>query len=77
MKSKKKATYDQALSLTKFRLDSLEKQFKEESAKFITMTNHGDGINNLFMLDTINSLRFIYAKIAAYRDVLRSLEGKI
>lgn len=71
---KKKATYDEALSFVKFRLDSLERQFKETSDRFIWQIQQGGGINNIHMLDTIRALNFLYAEIAAHRDALRSMK---
>lgn len=71
---KKKVTYDEALSFIKFRLDGLERQFKETSDRFIWQTQQGGGINNIHILDTIRALNFLYTEIAAHRDVLRSLK---
>jgi hypothetical protein len=74
---KKKVTYDEAVSFTKFRLDGLERQFKETSDRFIWQTQQGGGINNIHMLDTIRALQFLYLEIAAHRDALRSLKVEI
>lgn len=74
MKKSKKVTYDEAVSHIQNRLESLERRFKETSDNFIWQTQQGGGINNIHMMDTINSLKFLYTDIAAHRDALRSLK---
>ena len=77
MRSKKKVTYEQSVSFIKYRLEGLERQFKEMSDKFIWQTQQGGGIQNIHMLDTIRALNFLYTDIAAHRDALRSLKVEI
>lgn len=76
MKSKK-VKYEEAVSFTKYRLESLERQFKEASDKFVWQTQQGGGIKNIHMSETIRTLNFLYTDIAAHYDALRSLEVKI
>jgi hypothetical protein len=77
MRSKKKTSYDSALSFTKYRLNNLEKEFEEASKNFIWQIQQGGGWKNIHMLDTIRKLNFLYTNIAAHHDALRSLEVKI
>jgi hypothetical protein len=74
---KKKVKLEQTVSFTKYRLERLEAQFKEVSERFIWQTQHGGGINNIHMLDSIRQLNFLYTNIAAHHDALRSLNVEI
>ncbi len=64
------------ISFTKYRLDTLQKQFIEASKQFVWITSTGGGAKNIHMLDTIKNLHLLYLDIAAHSDALRSIEGK-
>jgi hypothetical protein len=75
--NKVKPTKEQSKSFTQYRLDSLLKQFEEQSKIFVRMTEVGGGIENYGMMETVRSLHFLCMDIAVHRDALRSLEVEI
>lgn len=77
MKSKKKITYEQAVSFTKYRKEVLEAQFNENAKQFSWIMEHGGGMKNIHMLDIIRRLNFLYTDIAAHTDALRALNVEI
>lgn len=55
------------------RLDQLHGAFEKQAGQFRHLMEHGGGVNNVWMLDTLRSLQMLYLQISAHHDARRSL----
>jgi hypothetical protein len=53
-----------------------KQKFNEEAKNFSWLMEHGGGMDNIHMLDTIRRLHMLYLECAAHEEVAKTASGK-
>lgn len=71
---KKSVKEAEHIAAIKYKLEYYTNQYNDYANKFCLMVQNGTALTNYTALDTIRALNVLYDKLAAYHDVLESLE---
>jgi predicted oxidoreductase (fatty acid repression mutant protein) len=72
-----KPTVDFSVKWLEYKIKGLEDKYAEYAKNFVMYVDTGVGLTNIYVLETLRTLTFLYTDIAAHRDALRSLKGEI
>ncbi len=72
-----KPTVDFSVGFLELRIQQLESQYNKLAEQYAHFVKEGVALSNIFVLDTLRGLQFLYTDIAAHKDALRSLKVDI
>jgi hypothetical protein len=64
----------QVLNFPKFRLEKIEKEFREHAKQLEYFLNGGGGMDNIHMQNTLRALSESYALYCGYRGAVNDVE---
>lgn len=72
-----KPTVEFSAGFLELRIHQLETEYNELAQQYARFVREGIALKNIFVLETLRGLTFLYCDIAAHKDALRSLKVEI